>query len=156
VGQLRDIANALAEAARDVDLSSLPGGELLTVSAYMWFNPTPPAIDIFPADPSAEDAAFGPSSLKLWTIRARVAAVDEEGNQDILLALLEDSGATSLRAAILGSDTTLRDLVEGLDLDQPTGFQVYRTLAGADFSHQGQLLGFEMRMKTFVNAELVS
>jgi hypothetical protein len=164
VGQLRDIANALGEAARDVDLSGLtdnsgnpvPAANDLTVFPYMWFNPTPPAIDIWPADPSAEDAAFGPSSTKFWTVRARVAAVDEEGNQDILLALLEDGGPTSLRAA-LSSDVTLDGLVEGLDVEQnPTGYQVFRTLAGADFSHQGQLLGFELRVRTFVNAEMVS
>src|SRR3954469_18291675 len=112
---LRAIADALGQAIGVVDVGELQGSPRLLV------NPTPPAVDIYPADPSQEDAAFGPfSSLTLWTVRARVSAVDPDANQALLLDLLEPYGSTSVRTAIL-ADKTLGGLAEGMDVDRPTG-----------------------------------
>jgi hypothetical protein len=146
------IAHALADQVDSVDLSGLDPPPVLSVWPFMLFNPTPPAVDIFPADPSAADAGFGPqSSMQFWTIRARVAPVDEEGNQTILLALREPAGETSIRAALL-DDKTLGGLVEGIDVDWPTGYQPYRTSIIGDASHSATLLGCEWRVRMFVQS----
>lgn len=151
---LSDLAAAIAAAVGTVDLSDLPGGNDLSVNPFMWIVPSPPAVDIYPADPSGDDSSFGPAeSLQFWTVRARVSLVDEEGNQAILLALREPDGPTSLRRAIL-NDEDLRDLVEGLDVEWPTGYQPYRALV--DPAHNTTLLGCEWRVRMFVNSEVLS
>lgn len=156
---LLEIARALADAVETVDLSSLTisGAEIASVTPFMVFNPAVPAVDVYPADPSADDSTFGPGeSLQFWTVRARVAAVDEQGNQEILLALREPTGPTSLRTAIL-EDTDLLSLVEGMDVDWPTGYQPYRSQIGAaDGASTTTFLGCEWRVRMFVNSEVES
>jgi len=137
---LRQIADRLGEALQVLDVTELQIVPRLAV------NPTPPSLDIYPADPSQEDAAFGPtSSLTLWTVRARVTTVDHDANQDILLDLLEPYGATSVRAAIL-ADKTLGGLAEGLDVDRPSGMTVYPALEGT-----ASYLGCEWRVRIYTN-----
>ncbi len=155
---LREVTEALAEAIRQVDLSGLlfEGTDELSVVAFESFSPSPPMVDIYPADPSAEDAGFGPhSSMQIWTVRARVQPLDEEGNQAILYALREPAGPSSLREAI-HTDNDLDDLVEGLNVEWSTGFQIYRPVIGIDPSHQSTLLGCEWRVRCFVDSTDVS
>jgi len=137
---LRQIADALGQAVAAVDVVELQ------VSPRLLVNPTPPAIDIYPADPSQEDAAFGPfSSLTHWTVRARVTTVDHDANQDILLDLLEPYGSTSVRAAVL-ADKTLGGLAEGMAVDPPSGMTVYPALEGT-----ASYLGCEWRVRIYTN-----
>lgn len=137
---LRAIADALGQAVGNVNVSELQ------VSPRLLVNPTPPAVDIYPADPSQEDAAFGSfSSLTLWTVRARVTTVDHDANQDLLLDLLEPYGSTSVRAALL-TDKTLGGLAEGMDVDRPTGMTVYPALEGT-----ASYLGCEWRVRIYTN-----
>lgn len=138
---LRELADQLAAAVEAVEL------EELQVSARMNLNPTGPSIDVYPSEPSQEDAAFGPrSKLTLWIVRARVGVVDHDANQDLLLSLLEPSGPTSVRAAIL-ADRTLGGLAEGMDVDNPSGFTAYPSFDGTTTGY----LGCEWRVRIYAN-----
>ena len=139
---LREISDQLAAAL----ITGVEVDELQVVSRF-WINPTGPSIDIYPADPSQEDAAFGRfPKLTLWTIRARVSTSDHEANQDLLLQLMEPSGVTSVAAAIL-ADLTLAGLAEGMDVDPPSGFNAYPALDGSGTGY----LGCEWRVRVYAN-----
>lgn len=138
---IREVADALGTALEAIELD-----ELQVVPRY-WLFPTGPSLDVYPAEPSQEDAAFGPASkLTLWTIRARVTTADHQANQDLLLDLMEPSGATSVRQAVL-ADKTLGGLAEGMDVDNPTGFQAYPAVDGTGTGY----LGCEWRVRVYVN-----
>lgn len=105
----------------------------LTVYPYLTPNPSPPAVDIYPAEPSQDEAAFGPRSRQtFWTVRARVATSDLEGQQLILLALMAPSGDTSLMQAILdyGDDGPLDGHADAVNVvgQTPSGYRPYQTL----------------------------
>lgn len=120
----------------------------LQVLPFMLTNPTPPAVDVFPADPSQADAAFGPRSRQtFWTVRARVATNDIEAQQTVLLALMAPSGPTSVLRALL-DDPTLDGAADGLNVDGPTGFRLYQTL-GSPQGVQETHLGCEWRVTVY-------
>lgn len=138
MGTRREVAAAIANAIRQIDQT------FEIVEPRLVINPTPPAIDIYPADPAEADAAFGPvSRQQIWTIRARVSPVDHNAGQDLLLDMMEPDGELSVRAAIL-ADTSLAALVDGRDVEPVTGFQAYQG-AGGDV----RLLGVEWRLRCF-------
>lgn len=102
----------------------------LAVYPFLMPNPTPPAIDIYPGEPSQDEAAFGPRSRQtFWTVRARVATSDLEGQQDILLALMAPSGDTSLMQAVL-DDPPLDGHADAVNIvgQTPSGYRPYQTL----------------------------
>lgn len=101
-----------------------PAVENLQVDGRLMFNPTPPAIDIYPADPFQAELAMGPGNRELFfLVRARVAG-DHEAQQDLLLSLMDPSGSTSLAAA-LESNVTLGGVVDNLVVGGPSGFGVF-------------------------------
>jgi hypothetical protein len=108
----------------------------LQVVGHRWFNPTPPALDVYPAPTFLTQNAFRIHEA-IWTVRARVSTADNAAGQELLLELLDPYGPASVRAA-LRSDPTFAGAVEdsGLAQDFPdaSGYQVYRdTDAGPDF-----------------------
>jgi hypothetical protein len=86
--------------------------ENLQVDGRLVPNPTPPAIDVYPADPFQEALAYGLANNEMFfTVRARVSTSDNEGGQDLLLSLMDPDAATSLAQAVL-ANRTLGSVVE--------------------------------------------
>jgi hypothetical protein len=132
-----EIMDALAEQMMDVLCGTVnPVIEQLQVEPRMVFNPTPPAIDIYPADPFTEQIAYGPGNRELmFIVRARVSTVESEGGQDLLLSMMDPREPTSVAGAVEAS-STLGGVVEDVSVEGPTGFGVFPSV-GTD----GNLLG---------------
>jgi hypothetical protein len=103
----------------------------LQVDGRMVFNPTPPAIDIYPADPFQDALAFGKGNNELFlTVRARVTTADHEAGQDLLLSLMDPEALTSVAQAVL-ADRTLGNTVERVNVSAgPTAYGVFPVLPG--------------------------
>lgn len=117
--------------------------EGLQVVPKLVFNPTPPCIDIYPADPFLEQTAYGPGSREAtFIVRARVSTADQEGGQELLLELLDPRADSSLIAA-LAADSTFGGVVgDSSVVDGPSGYIVYENAGGG-----GALLGAEWRLR---------
>jgi hypothetical protein len=100
----------------------------LQITPYLNIEPTPPSIDIQPAGRSGF-----PVSEEGWeevfTIRARVSTPDDIGGQEVLLALMDVDGPTSVIAA-LRVDRTFGGLVGSSAVDERTGYQPYAGAGG--------------------------
>lgn len=107
-----DIQTGLAEL--------IPG---LQVEGRLIPNPTPPVIDIYPADPFTQAIGYGSGNTNLrFTIRARVSTAENEAGQELLLSLMDPAAATSL--ANLVEQTT------GYVVTGPSGFGLYNDPGG--------------------------
>ena len=108
----------------------------LQVTWFMNPTPTPPSLDVYPADSS-----MLPVSQAGWEetfiVRARVSTPDDVGAQEVLDALMDVDGTTSVAAAIR-TDPTLGGTVGGTAVDERTGYQ----------SYPGDYLGCEWRVRT--------
>jgi len=123
--QIRDIVDDVT----DVDVQ---------VEDRMILNPTPPCIDMWPADPSLDPTLAGFGEIdggELFTIRARVSTADQDAGQDLLLALMDDEDPLSIGAALF-SDPTLNGWAQTLDVQARTGYVLV-----PDASGEGALLG---------------
>jgi hypothetical protein len=141
---LVEIMDALAGSVETFLGSAVPG---IQVEGRLVFNPTPPCIDVYPADPFQEQAAFGITSREaLFTVRARVTTADHEAGQELLLDFMDPRGSASLVAAI-ASDPTLAGTVDDLTVEGPSGFIVYQDASGAN---AGGLLGAEWRTRVIL------
>ncbi len=140
-----EVAEALADALTDVS----PTDDLI-VEPRMLFTPTPPAFDIYPADPAEEDEAFGPGTRIHWfTIRLRVATSDTEGVQDFLYNARNPTGPESVRAALFADGTDLADVADAVQILGPSGFQLYEDVTtGAP-----RYLGEEWRVAVHVTEQ---
>jgi hypothetical protein len=109
----------------------------IEVTPGMNFNPTPPAIDIYPADPfrTTEEAGYGEVSGALnFIIRARVTTAEFDGAQDLLLRLMDDEDDLCLADALL-------DAMD-VEVDGPSGFTQY-----IDSGRAGAWLGVQWTVK---------
>lgn len=87
-------------------------------------NPTPPTIDIYPADPSNDPDLRAMGKLlggELLTVRARVDMADTVAGQDLLLAFMDDTDPLSIAAAI-HSDSTLDGTASSVDVRSRSGY----------------------------------
>ena len=108
----------------------------LQVDGRLIPSPSPPAIDVYPADPFQEQASFRPGDKTyFFTVRARVSTVDNEAGQDLLLSMMDPDATTSVAKAI-ESDRDLGGVVANLKVEGPSGFGVF-----VDASREGNLLG---------------
>lgn len=109
----------------------------LQVDGRLIPSPTPPAIDVYPADPFQEALGFGPgNNLIFLTVRARVTTADNEAGQDLLLSMMDPMAATSVTQAIL-SDKTLGSTVGSTAvIAGPSAYGVFEDTGG-----DGKLLG---------------
>jgi hypothetical protein len=126
----------------ETELSPLEAsyGELQVVPRRV-FNPTPPTIDIYPANVAQEQAGFGPANRDAFlTIRARVTMADEDAGQDLLLEL-SDTGPGSVMAA-LAADPTLAEEVDNSAVETQSGLRVYEDVPGS-----GAYLGCEWTLR---------
>ncbi len=113
-----------------------PAIEHLQVESSLVFAPTPPAIDVYPADPFQEGLAFGKGIRDMnFTVRARVSSAESEGGQDLLLSMMDPTSSASVGKAI-AKDKTLGSKVSSLSVSGPSGFAVYTDTGGG-----GSLLG---------------
>jgi hypothetical protein len=120
--------------------------EQLQVDGRFVFNPTPPAIDIYPADPFQEGIAFGHANNDLnFIVRARVHTADHEAGQDLLLSMMDPDATTSVALAIL-TDKTLGSTVGRLSVTGPSGFGVFPNASGV---MDGSLLGCTWNVRVF-------
>lgn len=133
MSSLVEIMAALADQLRD-ELDGVAG---LEVYDLLEWNPTPPAIDIYPADPFQEPVAFGASQNALYlNIRARVNTPDHEGAQETLLDLMDPSSANSVTVAV-ESDTTLGGKVGDVSVTEgPSNYGIFTDPTG-----KGSFLG---------------
>jgi hypothetical protein len=108
-----EIMEALA-AQIDNELALIP--DLQVVGGLVW-NPTPPTIDIFPADPFEQLIAYGNEKALFFVVRARVDTPDREGAQALLLSMMDSRDTDhSVEVAIL-SDDTLGGLVQQITVE---------------------------------------
>jgi hypothetical protein len=137
VPTLEEIQQAMAtQIEAEIQGTASPRIEDLQVTHLMNIDPTPPSIDIYPADPSQEALTFGKANNeRSVTVRARVSTSDHQGGQSLLLTLMDPSALTSVAKAIT-SDRTLGGKVSGLGVSGPSGFGLY-----ADAGGQGSLMG---------------
>lgn len=119
---LAEIMDALADQIRDAmdNVTDVA----VQVEPRIVLNPTPPVIDIYPADPSNDSAlrAFGDLvGGELLTVRARVSTAEHEGGQDLLLAFMDDEDPLSVLLAI-HDDDTLNGIASTLDVRGRSGY----------------------------------
>jgi hypothetical protein len=119
---LAEIMDALADQIRSVVVTVTDVD--VQVESRMLLNPTPPAIDMYPADPSEEPElrAFGELvGGELITIRARCGTADHTAGQDLLLALMDDEDPLSIAQAC-NEDRQLGGLAADLHLRERSGY----------------------------------
>jgi len=135
------IMDALADQIEGQLASEVEG---LQVDPGLLPNPTPPSIDIYPAETFVEGLGFGAGNYALFfTVRARLNTPDADGSQDVLLSMMDPTASSSLVQAVM-SDPTLSGTVENLTFEPagPTGYGVFQDAAG-----QGQYLGCTWTVK---------
>ncbi len=122
------------------------GGFPVQVLPQRWYAPTPPAIDMWPGnageqrDPAA--AGFGDvNGALLFTVRARVAAVDNDAQQELLYTFCDEDDPHCV-AAVLMDDQTLNGLASSVEVLGPNEPTIYQDIAG-----QTPLLGVQWRVE---------
>jgi hypothetical protein len=149
VPTLIDVSAVMAAIASQLELELGPQVDGLQGDPKIVWNPTPPCIDILPADPFIERATFGPGGgyEAVYTVRARVTTADQQAGQELLLQLLDPHGPLSMWAA-LEADSTLGGVVQDSNLESVSGFQPYEAPGGvATGGSSGALLGCEWRLR---------
>lgn len=132
---LDEMADTLRTAVSDV-------GFPVQVEPRYVINPTPPTLDIYPADPAREDSSAGFGSIAgefVFTVRARVSG-DQDAEQDLLLAFMDEEDDLSVATALM-DDQTLNGLASSVHAEGPTGYRQY-----VDSRDQGSYLGCEWRV----------
>lgn len=118
------------QAIADQISSTLSGVDDLQVQPSMMWNPTPPAIDIYPGDPFFADIAYGQVSELGFVIRARVATPDREGAQNLLFSFMDPESTSSIRAAMF-ADPTLDGKAENSYCGPPSEFGFFTDPGGS-------------------------
>lgn len=122
--------------------ATIPG---LQVEPNLLFNPTPPCIDVYPADPFTEQTSYGLQNQEVFfAVRARVTTADTTEGQELLLDMMDVASPYSVAAAI-ADDRTLGGAVADLEVQPSTGFTIYTGAAGGEGGKN--LLGCEWRTR---------
>lgn len=132
---LEQILEELAAQIRDT-LAGVTDVDVQVEAGWLG-TPSPPAIDIYPSDPSndPELAAFGEElGGELITIRARVSTADRDAGQSLLLGFMDDEHELSIVNAI--DDPTLNGLAASIAFRARTGYREFPDLSG-----EGRWLG---------------
>lgn len=134
---LADVMQALADQIEDTLCGTAsPLIADLQVAPVLNIDPTPPSVDVYPAEDFMEGLAFGKANSRYrLAVRARVSTAAHEEGQKLLLSLLDPSAATSLAQAIV-ADRTLAGSVSSLTVIGPSAYGIYRDAGGV-----GSLLG---------------
>ena len=117
---------------------------VLQVTATANRNPTPPSIDVYPADPFQEPDSFGPLNRQAaFVIRARVTDLDVDSGQTLLLEMMDPSSAKSVAAA-LAADPSFSGVCDDSVVEGPSGWGEYLDGSGET------LLGCQWRLRTIL------
>lgn len=135
---LLEIMQALADQIEGKLAATLnPLIDRLQVNPVLTWNPSPPAIDIYPADPFQEQIGYGKGNKLLFlTVRARVNTPDHEGAQELLLSMMDPKSATSMEQAILFDETLSGKVSQATVSEGPSDYGAF-----ADPGGGGALLG---------------
>lgn len=119
---LAELMDAMADQIRDAmqDVTDVD----VQVEPRMVLNPTPPTIDMYPADPSSDPDLRAMGEFlggEIITVRARVSTADHDAGQDLLLALMDDEDPLSIVQAIQ-EDDTLGGVASTLDCRDRSGY----------------------------------
>ena len=133
---LADIVEGIYDALQPV-AAELEG---LQIYPYYVRNPSPPCIDVYPADPFQAPSSFGVGRAVFFTIRARVGQADVEAGQVTLLQLLDPTSPASVEEALTADGLGLGVGV-GFPEGTPTGYRTYDDTLGGEF------LGVEWRLE---------
>lgn len=128
---LTDMADEMAEQIRDA-VAAVTDLDV-QVEPRMVLTPTPPSVDIYPAEPFREvdQAGFGDiAGAYRFTVRARVSFADRDAGMDLLLQFMDDEHPLCLAHA-LADDQTLNGLAANVEVTDPTGWRQYTTPDGA-------------------------
>lgn len=137
---LLGVAEAIAAALRPL-ADVIPG---LQVTPFLNWNPTPPSLDVYPADLFQAGLGFGADQDTFWVVRARTTTADHEAGQRALLRLLDRSNGASVENA-LTADQTLGGVVQSTSIadEGVSGYRVYLE----DPQGNGSLIGCEWRVE---------
>jgi hypothetical protein len=132
VATLLEIQSELAAQIDDV----LDDTTIQVVGKLVW-QPTPPCIDIYPADPFQEQQGFGVGRDTIYlSVRGRVNTPDHDGAQELLLSLMDPKAATSVQQAIESDQTLNGSVTQAMISEGPTNYGIF-----PDPSGQGAYLG---------------
>lgn len=120
------ILGAMATQIKQALSSDIPD---IQVEPTMMWNPTPPAIDIYPADPFEADTAYGQVSELNFEVRARVDTPDREGAFALILGMMDPGSDTCVRAALF-ADKTLNGNADDLFCSSPSGLSYFTDPGG--------------------------
>lgn len=128
------IVDAMASQIETQLGSAIPN---LQVVARLNFNPTPPSVDIYPAEEFSVADTYGERRLR-WSVRCRVTTADNEDGQELLLSMMDSPGASaSSLAGAIAYDESLGGTVDRAWVESgPTGFSMF-----ADAGGGGNLVG---------------
>ncbi len=113
-----------------------PTIENLQVSGDMNLYPTPPSIDVYPAEPFETGFKMSSGVDMTFFVRARVHTADHVAGQQLLLSMMGDGDASLTKA--IHSDRKLGGKCGGLAVTQVGGFGLF-TDAGGEGSYMGAL-----------------
>lgn len=110
----------------------------------MVVSPSPPSVDIFPAEDFASFIGMGTSNVEFrFVVRTRVGTADSEGAQLLLKSMMDPRATTSVEKAIL-ADTTLGGKVENVHVEERSGFGLFPYPADPE---GGSLVGATLTVK---------
>ncbi len=133
--------NAIMQALADQISTTLCGTASplipeLQVTGLFNIEPTPPSVDVYPADPAQEALTFGRQNNEFsFIVRARVSTADHDAGQLLLLSMMDPASSTSVARA-LKSNKTLTSKVSALSVDGPSGYGIFN-----DRNGEGSYLG---------------
>ena len=130
VGARVSALTAIMDQMADVLRTAYSGLDVdVQVEPRLVINPSPPCIDIYPADTprGTETAGFNASGVDgelFFTVRARVGTADNTAGQDLLLAMMDDEDDLCV-AVPLVEDPTLGGLALDTFVQPGSGFGLY-------------------------------
>jgi hypothetical protein len=118
----------------------------LQVTSQLNDNPTPPAVDLYPAEPFQDQTDFGPLiRAALWIVRARVTKADQDSGQTLLLQMMDPTSPLSVTAA-LASNPGFGGACQDSTVEGPLNWGTYGDPGG-----QGtELMGCQWRLRTIL------
>src|SRR3954447_24992262 len=136
---LVDLTAAIAAQLEQRLAVAAPG---IQVTALANRNPTPPAVDVYPADPFPEPDSFGPlNRQEVLILRARVTDLDTDSGQTLLLELMDPDSPKSVTAA-LAADGSFDGACQDSTVEGPAFW-------GESADPSGEtLLGYQWRHRT--------
>jgi hypothetical protein len=139
---LLDLTAAVAD---QLEQRLAPVVDVIQVTPWANRNPTPPAIDIFPADPFQEPDSYGRPQPQqaVFVVRARVTDLDIDSGQMLLLEMM-DPGSPKSVAAALAADGSFAGTCQDSSVEGPAFWGEYTDASGET------LLGCQWRLRTIL------